>query len=273
MPALSPSANQPKEFSSKLSEKTEFGTLPVISDKGEKPWKYYSKTVSVKDKKPTIAIIVTGLGKNKSISELAMRLPEEVNLSFSPYAADLDSWMLAARTSGHEVLIDLPMEASNYPASDPGPLGLLVSKDQVENEIKIKKLMAHNAGFVGFLSPQNEILLENNELLKSLLQVLSGRGLLLAIGKTPSKSETKEIIEKGNTASIITDTLIDEELTESSIQARLSLLEQNAKQRGYAVGIAQGYPLTIKQLTQWAAKAKENGFTLVPVSFIISKRF
>lgn len=273
LPPLTPSSNQPKEFSSKLSEKTEFGKLPIISEKGEKPWKYYSKPIVVSGKKPVIAIIVTGLGKNKNISDLALRLPEEINLSFSPYASDLNSWMLSARTGGHEVMVDLPMEPSNYPASDPGPLGLMVSKDQTENEIKIKKLMAHDAGFVGFLSPQNEVLLENSELLKSLLQVVSGRGLLIAIGKTPSKGETKEIIEKGNAASVITDTLIDEELTESSIQARLSLLEQNAKHRGYAVGVAQSYPLTIKQLEKWVDKAKERGFVLVPVSFIVAKRF
>ncbi len=273
LPTIIPSQTPPEQLSPKVSEKTEFGTLPKISDKGLKPWKYYSKPVKIKDKKPLIAIIVANLGKNKRTTELALRLPEVINLSFSPYANDIDNWLTSARISGHETLIDLPMEASNYPASDPGPLGLLISKDQTENENKIKKLMAHDSGFIGFLTPRNEVFLENNELFKSLLQVLAGRGLALAVAKTPAKNETKDIIEGGNTASIIIDTFIDEELTQTSINARLSLLEQLAKQRGYAVGLAQDYPISITQLNEWAAKAEEKGFNLVPVSSIIAKRY
>jgi len=273
MPAIIPSTTPPAEILKSLIDKTEFGALPKIASDGTKPWKYYSKPLVIKDKKPMISIIVTGVGTNKNTSEQALRLPEAINLSFSVYSKDLHSWMTAARISGHETMLDLPMEASNYPVSDPGPLGLLVSKDQPENETKIKKLMARDAGYVGFLTPQDEAFLGNNELFKSLLQVLSGRGLMLVVGRQPAKNETKDIIEQGNTASIVADTLIDEELSQTGIDARLSLLEQIAKQNGYAVGIARSYPITIKQLNMWADKSEENGFNLVPVSMIISKRY
>lgn len=272
-PAITPSIHPPADFSLNLVDKTEFGPLPKIASDGTKPWKYYSKPVVIKEKKPMIAIILTGLGNNKNTSEQALRLPEAINLSFSPYAKDLNSWMTSSRLSGHEILLDLPMEASNYPVSDPGPLGLLVSKDQPENENKIKRLMAHDVGYIGFITPQDEAFLGNNELFKSLLQVLSGRGLMLVVGRQPGKNETKDIIEQGNTANVIADTLVDEELTPTAIDARLSLLEQTAKQRGYAVGVARSYPLTIKQLAEWAAKSEENGFMLVPVSHVVSKRY
>ncbi len=181
--------------------------------------------------------------------------------------------MKSARTAGHELLLDLPMEASNYPVSDPGPLGLLVSKDQSENETKIKKLMAHDFGYVGFMTPQDDVFLDNNDLLKSLLHVLSGRGVMLVVGRQPAKDDTRELIDKGNTASVIIDTLIDEELTDNAIQAHLTLLEQTAKQRGYAVGVARAFPITIKQLGVWGQKLEADGFTLAPVSQIVAKRF
>lgn len=272
-PALVPSVAQPAQLSNAMIEKTAYGNLPKIGAGGEKPWKFYSKPITLKSEKPMIAIIITGLGINKQVTEQALRLPEAINLSFSPYSKALPSWLSASRLSGHEILIDLPMESASYPASDPGFLGLLVSKEQVENENRIKKLMAHDVGFVGFLTPQDEVFLANTELFKSLLQVLSGRGLMLVVGKPPAKDETKDLVEKGMTASVISDTLIDEELTPTAIQARLSLLEQTAKQKGFSVGIAQGYPITIKQLSEWSAKAEENGFIIVPVSVIISKKF
>ena len=273
MPPIIPSTTPPAEISKSLIDKTEFGALPKIASDGTKAWKYYSKPLVLKDKKPMIAIIITGLGNNKITSEQALRMPEAINLSFSVYAKDLHSWMTAARISGHETMLDLPMEASNYPVSDPGPLGLLVSKDQPENESKIKKLMARDAGYVGFLTSQDEAFLGNNELFKSLLQVLSGRGLMLVVGRQPAKNETKDILDQGNTANVIADTLIDEELSPTGIDARLSLLEQTAKQNGYAVGIARNYPLTIKQINSWAEKSEENGFNLVPVSMIVSKHY
>jgi uncharacterized protein len=133
--------------------------------------------------------------------------------------------------------------------------------------------MARDFGYVGFVTPQDDVFLDNNELLKSLMHVLSGRGLMMVIGRQPAKNETRELIEKGNTASVIVDTVIDEELTVTAIQAHLTLLEQTAKQRGYAVGVTKAYPITIKQLRAWAEKLEENGFTIVPLSHIVAKRF
>lgn len=273
LPELIISKTPPEEILDKLIDKTEYGKLPKISDDGIKPWKYYSKPFTVIGNYPMISIIVTGLGNNNYTTELALRLPEAVNLSFSPYAKNLSSWVASARLSGHEILIDLPMESSNYPISDPGPLGLLVSREQGHNEKKIKTLMGESWGYVGFVTPHNEAFMENNELAKSLLQVVSGRGLMMVIGKQPSKDITKEIIEAGNTASIISDTLIDGELTEESIKSHLTLLEQLARQRGYAVGIARSYPITIKVIEEWAKNADKNQLSIVPVSVIVSKRF
>jgi len=273
LPPLPISTLPTADFSTSLIAKGEFGAMPVIGGDGTKPWKYYSKKVDAKSGKPMIAIIVTGLGANKNISELALRLPEAITLSFSPYSKNLNDWAKAARVSGHELLLDMPMEASNYPASDPGPLGLLVSGDQNGNENRIKKTMSQSFGYIGFLTPQDEVFTANTELFKALLQIFSTRGLAVVIGKPPPKNETVDLIEKGNAASVIVDTLIDEELTQTAINARLSLLEQTAKKNGVAVGIARSFPITIKQLSDWTAKAEQDGVIIVPISAIISKHF
>ena len=272
LPPLAKSATPPAPFSINLSEKGDFGAIPKITADGKKPWKYYSKPADIKSDKPMIAIIVTGLGASKNTTDLALRLPENIDLSFSPYTKNLHDVALSARDSGHELLLDLPMEASDYPAHDSGQLALLISQDQVGNEARIKKLLAHDFGYIGFVTPQDEVFLSNSELFKSLLQILTGRGLSLVVGKPPAKNDTREMIEKFN-ASVIADTLIDEDLTAIDINARLSLLEQTAKQRGYAVGIAGAYPITIKQIKEWAAKLEAEGFILVPVSTIIAKHF
>jgi uncharacterized protein len=273
LPAVAPSISAPRQVQPALVEKADIGSLPRISGDGSKPWKEYSKPFIRKGNNPMIAIIVTDLGLTKRSAELAIRLPEPVTLSFSPYTPDLSSWVASARLAGHELLLDLPMEPVNYPARDPGPLALMVTRDQPGNEMRLKKTMTTATGYMGFMMPQNEVFSSNNELFKSLIGVLSGRGLMLVVGKPPHKSETKEMLETGSLAHVVADTLIDEELTEAGIGARLTLLEQTAKQNGYAVGVARGYPLTLKELKQWAEKLEENGFTLVPVSIIIGQRY
>lgn len=256
-----------------LSEKSADGMLPVIGTDGTKPWRYYAKPFDRKGDQPMIAIVVTGLGENKAVLEAALKLPGAVSLSFLPYAHDLDSFITAARASGHETMLDLPLEPGNYPSADPGPYALMTSRPAEENEHRLRWLMSRTQPFTGFVTPQNEVFSSNTGMFKGLLQALGSRGLLLVMGHEPAKSEVKESIESGNTAAVIADTLIDEELSPNAIQTRLTLLEEMAKKRGYAVGIAQDYPVTIEQLRLWADKLAGQGFALVPVSAIAHLRF
>lgn len=249
------------------------GTLPAIGKDGTKPWQYYAKPYERKGGLPMIAVIITGLGESKAVSESADRLPENFSLSFSPYAGDVADLIKTARTAGHEAFLDLPLEPGNYPASDPGPHGLLLSKPPKENASRLQWLMEQAQGYVGFVTPQNEAYSSNPEYFKALLQTLSEHGLVLAVGHEPAKNETKQLLDSGNTATITADTLIDEDLSPTAIQARLTSLEQTAKLRGYAVGVAGPFPVTLQQLKAWEAKLPADGFVLVPVTFIVRLRF
>ena len=262
-----------KPPSDALSEKTADGALPTIGSDGAKPWLYYAKSYDRTGSLPMIAIIVTGLGESKAASEGALRLPENFSLSFSPYARGINDWIKSARAAGHEVFLDLPLEPANYPASDPGPYGLLLSKSQKENDAHLRWLMTRAQSYVGFVTPQNQNYSSNDTYFQALLTTLSARGLMLVVGHEPAQDKTRQMLEDGHTPTITADTLIDEDLSPTAIQARLATLEQIAKTRGYAVGIAQAYPVTIQQLKNWAATLTSQGFVLAPVTFIVHLRF
>lgn len=268
-----PSKNPLPDVNEKLTEKREVGVLPVIGTDGTKPWRFYSKPFERKGKQPMIAIIIVGLGQNKNVTEKALILPENFTLSFSPYAREVASWAATARLTAHEKLVDLPMEPGNYPASDPGPYGLIVGKGLQENENRLQWLMSRFTGHVGFVTPNNEVYTHNDEALKVLLQSLANRGLMMVMAHEPAKTETKEMLETSSTANIISDMLVDEELLDASIQTRLVALEQLAIKRGFAVGIATATPLTIDQLRQWSETLEGKGIVLVPVSAIVKLRF
>lgn len=268
-----PSKNPLPDVNEKLTEKRDVGVLPVIGGDGTKPWHFYSKPFERKGKQPMIAIVITGLGHSKNVTEKALTLPENFTLSFSPYAQNVANWASTARLTAHEKLIDLPMEPSNYPASDPGPYGLIVDKGLQENENRLQWLMSRFTGAIGFVTPNNEVYTHNDEALKVLLQSLANRGLMLIMAHEPAKTETKETLESSSTANVISDMLVDEELLDTSIQTRLVALEQLANKRGFAVGIAQATPLTIEQLKTWSETLESKGIVLVPVSAVVKLRF
>ena len=272
-PTITPSSNPLADTNPKLVEKSDFGLLPVIGADGTKPWRYYSKNVDRKGNEPVIAIVITGIGQKKFTTEKALSMSSNFTLSFSPYAKNVAEWAKTARLTTHEKLIDIPMEPSNYPASDPGPYGLILAKGLQENEQRLRWLMARFTGHVGFLTPQNEVFTSDNEAFRVILQSLANRGLLLVIGRELAKTEVKDMVESSNTAHVIADMLVDEELTAAAIQARLVTLEQLAKQRGYAVGIAQATPLTLEQLHEWQLSLASKGIQLVPISAIAKLRF
>lgn len=74
-----------------------------------------------------IALIVGGLGLSQTGTQKAIRdLPGEVTLGFATAGNSLQRWMQEARRSGHELLLQLPMEPFDYPANDPGPNALRI---------------------------------------------------------------------------------------------------------------------------------------------------
>jgi polysaccharide deacetylase 2 family uncharacterized protein YibQ len=270
---IKPSSVPPAVVKDELIEKTDAGNLPVIGPKGLKPWSYYAKRYAHKGNLPTIAIIITGLGQNRTATEAAIKLPENMSLSFSPYAKEAVNWANAARIAGHEIFVDLPLEPSNFPASDPGPYGLLVGKGLEENNTRLKWLMSRLEGYVGFVTPLNESFSNNDAVFKELLDQLTARGLMIAMPHEPARNDTRKIIDISKTPYSIADILVDEELSAAAIQARLQLLEKTASKRGFAIGVAQAYPISMQQLGEWSNNLEKKGFTLVPLSFITKIKF
>lgn len=256
-----------------LLEKIAIGNLPIIARDGTRPWRYYAKPFALKGTKPMIALVVTGLGQAKGVTQAALKLHENVSLSFSPYAKDATTWATSARAIGHEVLLDLPLEPTNYPAADPGPYGLLTSKSMGENAPRLHWVLSRMQGYIGLVTADNEAYSSNDEYWRPTLELLAARGLMLAMPHEPVRKETRTLLDESKIAYLLADTVVDEEMSESGIQMRLNGLEKIATKRGYAIGYAHAIPLSLAQLEAWIAALDERGFTLVPLSYVTALKF
>lgn len=254
----------PKAPLQAVSEKTEGGILPKISKDGLRPWQAYGKKFSAGTTEPLVTIIITGLGMVKEQTQAAQHLQEDFTLSYSPYASQPDLWASHARADGHEVMIDLPMQQADYPASDPGPMGVLSSLKPEENKQRLHKVLSRFSGYVGVVESVGAAV--PPAVIQLCLTDIASRGLLMAeapqSGEVPPASQKQQM----GLVSFRPDALVDASLDAASIDAALQMLTEKAKKQGAALGIARAYPLTLERLQAWQEALAEQGVKLAPLS-------
>jgi hypothetical protein len=254
-----------------LVESSRFGPLPRVAPDGRKAWQAYARPFDANDQRPRISIIVSNLGLSGAATESAIqRLPGTVTLSFSPYARGLDQWIALARAAGHEVLLDLPMEPINFPANDPGPETLLTSLTGDQNRVRLRTLLGRVSGYVGVVNQMGSRFTTSAPHLRPVLTELRDRGLLFVDSRSSLRSVAARTASEVQLPRVINNRFIDAVASRDDIDARLAEIERIARVSGFAVGIAQSFPVTLDRLQRWARDIEEKGIALAPVSALVN---
>ena len=244
------------------------GFLPRVAADGRQPWQVYRRPAKT-DKRPRIALLFTDMGLSQANSGAAVRdLPSEVSLSFSALAKGLENQIAAARRDGHEVFLDLPMEPSDYPRSDPGPYTLLTSASLVENLDRLEWTLAQAAGYVGVVTKMGGRFTADNESMMPVLEALKKRGLMFIDARASSRSLAIELATTLGLPRAYGNAVIDAVPARADIERRLAALENRARIDGVAVGLARNYPVTLAVVKEWAASVAQRNYQLVPVSAV-----
>ncbi|WP_370676303.1 divergent polysaccharide deacetylase family protein [Pleomorphomonas sp. PLEO] len=271
----SPSATQthmalPVEADAALTETSPFGPLPRVAADGRKPVDAYARPVpSVVGASPKIAIVVGDLGLSQTGTQDALaKLPPEVTLGFAPYGASLDRWTAKARQDGHELLLQVPLEPFDYPDNDPGENTLLVSKDARQNIENLHRVMGRLTTYVGVVNYMGARFTSEADALDPVMQEIALRGLLYLDDGSSPRSVAEQSAGKFKTTFARADLVIDAVPTPNEITSRLAQLEQIARTRGLAVGVASARPATLKALVSWTSGLDGRGITLVPITAV-----
>lgn len=250
-----------------LVEKSDLGPLPIIGKDGRLPWRVYARPFNSIDSRPRIAVIVTGLGVSENATKSAIEsLPGAVTLSFAPFAKDLAKWIDKSRSSGHEVLIDLPMEPIDYPRSDPGPNTLLTNVPIDQNLRRLGWILSRATGYIGVSIYMGSGMVSKPRALSPILSELKTRGLMLVDTRENPLGHATDLAKEMNLTVAISDALIDRDLAASQIDKQLAELEKRARERGAAVAVGRPFPVTVNRLKEWTASLNAKGIALAPVS-------
>lgn len=253
-----------------LFERTPAGNLPKIGPNGLTPASAYARPFTGVSGQPKISLVVGGLGLNKNHTLSAINdLPPEVTLSFVPYADNLQTWVARARDAGHEVLLELPMEAYDYPNVDTGPQTLLTSVSAEENKRRLNLLLGKTTGYFGVTNYQGGKFATDIKSAGPVLAALKSRGLVFLHDGAANRSALPEAAKETGASLTVANRIVDAEPSADSIDRELLQLEALAIQNGQALGVGYAYPVTIEQFRIWAQGLKAKGYQLAPASAVM----
>lgn len=272
-PARAVSPPLPRAPFTGLTEPGPNGPLPVVASNGRTVAQAYARPFTPRASTPSIAIIVGGLGFNARATTQAIdELPAEVTLSFVPYATNLQSWIDRARSRGHEVMLELPMEPFDPDADDTGPQTLLASASSAQNTQRLEQLLSRGAGYFGVTNYQGARFATSAQASAPVVQALKRRGLVFVSSGIGQRTALSVEAQRAGLANTAADRIIDARREADAIDEQLLNLEALALQNQSAIGAGFAYPVTMEQVGRWARDINTRGYQLAPASAVLNAR-
>ncbi|HVT55127.1 MAG TPA: divergent polysaccharide deacetylase family protein [Xanthobacteraceae bacterium] len=258
----------------RLVEASRFGPIPRVAPDGARPLDAYaSAAAQTADRRAArIAIVVGGLGiSTTSTNEAIAKLPDSVTLAFAPYGNDLTKLAARARATGHEIVLQLPMEPFDYPDNDPGPQTMLSSSTGEQNLQRLHWMMSRIQGYIGVTNYMGARFTATEKAFVPVLRDVSKRGLLYLDDGSSARSVAAKSAQEIKAPFLKADLVVDISPNWGDIDSALAKLEMIAADKGYAIGTATALPVSVERIARWAKAAKARGIRIVPLSAILPK--
>ena len=244
------------------------GTRPATATLAERPARErFARAFDKTDKRPRVAVIVTGLGLARETSFRALEeLPPDVTLAFSPYAEDLAPLLARARDKGHEILLAAPMEPADPKRRDAGPAALSVNHSEGATRQRFQWMLGRVNSHVGIIGDLGDRFARDPVAMKPLFEEMTAKGLLYI----ENRLESPEPATLGNGVPMATVTIwLDRDLTGEAIDREIAAAEAEAKRAGSVVVLARPYSVTLARLAAWMKTLERKGLAPAPVSAVV----
>lgn len=257
-----------------LASATTVSTAPVKSKSRSKaPADVYARKFANPEGLPMVGLVIGGLGMNATQTQLAIDdLPAEVTLSFALDSKRLDHWIKTARADGHEVLIEVPMEAYDYGRMKMHPDTLLAGADARANLTRLEAVLARTSGYFGIINYQGAKFAADKASATPVLERLSEKGLAFIDDGSFEHTSLESLSRANGLRYARAAGPVDARQTPADISAELMDLESLALEKGAAFGSGYAFPVTVEAVKVWISQLDEKGLVLAPVSAITNTR-
>jgi polysaccharide deacetylase 2 family uncharacterized protein YibQ len=245
---------------------------PVASPPRDIPAERFARPFSNPEGRPAVALVIGGLGINARQTQAAIdELPPEVTLAFAPDARGLDRWVRQARAKGHEVLIEVPMEAYEYGRLNMHPDTLVAGRDLSGNTARLERVLSRTNGFFGVMNYQGAKFAADEAAVSAMMSAVAARGLAFVDDGSLSRASFANSAAESGVHFVRASAPIDTRQAVDDIVAELMELETLALEHGAAMGSGFAFPVTLAAVTLWISQLEAKGFALAPVSALISE--
>ena len=251
-----------------LIEASDTGPLPMRAADGRRPFDVYARPWSG-SRGARVAIIIGGLAVSQTGTQAAIaKLPAEVTLAFAPQGNSIGRWMQAARQSGHEIVMQVPLEPFDYPNVNPGRNTLTVAASPDENLKNLYWALSRTTNYTGVMNYMGARFSADATAMGPFMAELGKRGLAYVDDGSSARSLAPELALKDGVPFVAGDTSIDAVQDRGAILKKLDELEATARAKGFAVGVGSAFDLTVDTVSSWVVEAKKRGIEIVPISAV-----
>ncbi len=224
-----------------------------------------------KVKKPRVAIVIDDIGNDLGIARDLLNLPVPVTLSIFPFAPHAREIAREAVSKGYDILMHLPMEPEGYPGKgkDPGTGALYVSMTSSELVKQLNQDLDQIPEVCGINNHMGSRFTSERRGMKIVMEVLKKRKKIFLDSRTSRKSVGYQVARECGIPTVKRDVFLDNTRDVQKIREQLDRLIEEAKKRGYAVGIGHPHRATYLALKKALPGYLKNGIEFVFVSTLV----
>lgn len=221
--------------------------------------------------RPRVAIFVSGMGLSQTATRSALdTMPAEVTLAFVPYGAAIGATVDEAKTKGHEILLQIPMQ--NASGGPPGPHALRVGETKEALRADLAWLTSRFHGYDGVTNLLGAPVTADLPAMTALLTSVAADKLFYLDDGTSKRDISSNVAAGLGVPTLQADLVLDATPDAATVDANLERLLAIARRKGSAIGMASGLPDHMAAIAKFARDAGSKGVILVPVAALVGDK-
>lgn len=220
--------------------------------------------------RPRIAIIIDDLGYRLDAGRRAIDLPGPVAFAVLPGTPRGELLATLAFEQGKEVLLHLPLQASDSDTKqEPVGINLDMSRQAFADTFDLALTSVPFA--IGVNNHRGSMLTRHPGHMQWLMEEISAQGNLFFIDSfTTHHSVALQFADEAGVAARKRDVFLDPDSSPDTVAREFERMKRLAIKRGTVVAIGHPYPATLALLEQELPKLAEQGFDLVAISELLN---
>jgi polysaccharide deacetylase 2 family uncharacterized protein YibQ len=216
-----------------------------------------------------VALVIDDLGGRMEDLQPLTGLGVPITYAVLPYEEQTQPVLAELRRRKAEIILHLPMQPKN--SEDPGPGALVTGMSDDELRDGTEAALRAVPGVVGVNNHMGSRMSEDTRSMTTVLEVISKRGLFFLDSRTSAGSIGYRTARSLGIPAAERQVFLDRDPDPEAIRTQFRRLLDLSRERGAAVAIGHPLPETLQVLTEEVPKARAEGYSFVPVSYLLDR--